>query len=44
MDRFFTSAPDLLCITNTKGEFVRVNPEWERVLGYSIGDLEGKIF
>ncbi len=44
LDRYFTSALDLLCIANTKGEFIRINPEWERVLGYSIGELEGKIF
>ncbi|MBK7091752.1 MAG: PAS domain S-box protein [bacterium] len=44
LDRYFASSMDLLCIATTQGEFVRLNPEWERVLGYSITDLEGKSF
>lgn len=44
LDRYFASALDLLCIANTKGEFVRVNPEWEHVLGYSTNELEGRLF
>nr|WP_321497695.1 PAS domain S-box protein [uncultured Methanolobus sp.] len=44
LERYFTSSLDLLCIANTKGEFVRLNPEWENVLGYSVDELEGRIF
>lgn len=44
LDRYFTSSLDLLCIANTKGEFLRLNPEWERVLGYQIADLMGQPF
>ena len=44
LEVYFTSSLDLLCIANTKGEFVRLNPEWENVLGYSVDELEGRIF
>ncbi len=44
LDRYFNSSLDLLCIANTKGEFVRVNPEWEKVLGYPQAELEGRSF
>jgi PAS domain S-box-containing protein len=42
LDRYFNSSMDLLCITDTAGNFIRVNPEWERVLGYDLNDFEGK--
>ena len=41
VDRFFTLALDLLCIANTEGYFLRVNPEWEKTLGYTVKDLNG---
>jgi PAS domain S-box-containing protein len=44
LERYFTSSLDLLCIANVNGEFVRINPEWERVLGYTVGELEGRRF
>ncbi len=44
LDRYFNSSLDLLCIANVRGEFVRLNPEWERVLGYTVGELEGRRF
>ena len=44
LDRFFSSALDLLCIADTNGYFRKLNPEWERVLGYSVRELEGKKF
>ncbi len=44
LDTYFTSSLDLLCIANTEGEFVRLNPEWEEVLGYPLQELEGKAF
>ncbi|MGB3189546.1 MAG: PAS domain S-box protein [Limnoraphis sp.] len=34
-DCFFNISCDLLCIANFNGYFVRVNPAWERTLGYS---------
>ncbi|WP_052813078.1 PAS domain-containing sensor histidine kinase [Desulfonatronum thioautotrophicum] len=44
LERYFTSSLDLLCIANVNGEFVRLNPEWERVLGYPVSELEGRRF
>ncbi|SFM60057.1 PAS domain S-box protein [Methanolobus profundi] len=44
LEAYFTSSLDLLCIANTKGEFIRLNPVWEKVLGYSIDELEGHAF
>ncbi len=44
LDTFFSSSLDMLCIANTAGEFVRLNPEWERVLGYSLSELAGQPF
>ncbi|SDY51146.1 PAS domain-containing protein [Tindallia californiensis] len=44
LDRYFESSLDLLCIANVKGEFVRLNPEWGKVLGYPKEKLEGKLF
>lgn len=44
IDKYFNMSLDLLCISNTEGVFIRLNPEWERVLGYSIKDLEGHSF
>lgn len=44
LDRYFTLSLDLLCIADTDGFFHRLNPEWERTLGYRISELEGKRF
>lgn len=44
LEAFFSSNIDLLCIANTKGHFLRLNPEWERTLGYSLAELEGRSF
>jgi len=41
---FFSVALDLLCIADMKGNFVKVNPEWEKVLGYTSSELEKKKF
>jgi PAS domain S-box-containing protein len=34
----------LLCIADTKGNFIRVNKEWESVLGFTASELENKSF
>ncbi len=44
LDRYFTSSLDLLCIADTDGRFVRVNPEWGNILGYTPEELEGRVF
>lgn len=42
--RFFEVNLDLLCIAKVDGTFLRLNPEWERVLGYPLSQLEGQNF
>jgi PAS domain S-box-containing protein len=44
LDRFFTLALDLLCIADTAGKFLRLNPQWESILGYPLHELEGLSF
>ncbi len=44
LDRFFSVALDLLCIADIDGRFLRLNPQWQAVLGYPISDLEGARF
>ena len=44
LERYFTSSLDLLGIADTEGRFLRLNPEWEKALGYSISELEGRFF
>ncbi len=41
---FFNSALDLLCIADTDGHFLKLNPEWEMALGYTLKELEGRLF
>jgi PAS domain S-box-containing protein len=38
---FFEVSLDMLCIRDMDLRFVKVNRAWEKVLGYSIADLEG---
>lgn len=38
-ENFFNVNLDLLCIANTKGEFLKINKEWENRLGFTIEEL-----
>lgn len=44
LEYYFNSALDLFCIADTGGNFLRVNREWERLLGYATEDLERRPF
>jgi PAS domain S-box-containing protein len=44
LDRFFSVTLDLLCIANTEGYFLRLNPAWESILGYSREELSVRQF
>jgi PAS domain S-box-containing protein len=39
LERFFTLSVDLLCVADFDGHLARVNPAFERVLGYTGGEL-----
>jgi len=42
LNQFFDVSLDLLCIANTDGYFLLLNPAWEGVLGYSREELMAK--
>jgi PAS domain S-box-containing protein len=44
VDQFFNVSLDLFCIADTRGYFHRLNPEWEKTLGYTLAELEGSRF
>ena len=44
LNQFFNVGLDLKCIANTEGYFLRLNPAWERILGYTREELMAKRF
>ncbi len=44
LESFFEVNPDLLCIGDTQGNFIKVNRAWEETLGYDARFLEGQRF
>ncbi len=44
IDKHFSAAPDLLCIATTDGYFRRLNPAWEKTLGYNREELTASPF
>jgi PAS domain S-box-containing protein len=43
-DRFFTESIDMLCFLDFNGYFKRLNPAWERTLGFTRQELMSKPF
>jgi PAS domain S-box-containing protein len=43
-DRFFAASIDMLCFLDFNGYFKRINPAWERTLGYTREELMSRPF
>jgi PAS domain S-box-containing protein len=44
LNSFFSMSLDLLCITGFDGHFLKVNPAWEKALGWTSEELLSKPF
>jgi PAS domain S-box-containing protein len=42
LNQYFRYSHDMLCVADLKGHFRLLNPEWERVLGYTTRELLSK--
>ncbi|MDX1977214.1 MAG: PAS domain S-box protein [Pseudanabaenaceae cyanobacterium bins.68] len=42
LDRFFSLSLDLMYIGTPDGQILRLNEQWENLLGYKLAELEGK--
>jgi len=41
LEQLFTFSLDMLCSVGKDGRFIRLNPAWEKSLGYHSGEMEG---
>mgnify|MGYP005839423229 CR=1 FL=1 len=44
LEHLFNLSMDMLAIVDAHGVFLRVNPSWQRTLGYSTDEMEGQPF
>ncbi|MBL9126274.1 MAG: PAS domain S-box protein, partial [Verrucomicrobiales bacterium] len=44
LTQFFNLVPDLVCILTAAGRMHRLNPEWERVLGVPLAEIQSASF
>jgi PAS domain S-box-containing protein len=44
LERFFTLSLDLFCVATLEGYFLKLNPAWQRVLGFSEAELRAAPF
>lgn len=42
LESFFSISPNMLIITDLQGVCLKLNPAWERAMGYPSGELEGR--
>jgi len=44
LERFFNLIPDLVCIASADGHFLKINPAWQELLGYTTQEILAKPF
>lgn len=44
LEEFFNISPDIMAIANLEGRFIKVNPAWEKVLGYRVEEVENQLY